>query len=237
MSTTATSIRFAASAILAVATLRQIIPLAKRFGSIPRPRRYADARLLPLPALLMLCVVVSDDARAQDPGAADAASLATARAAIKGLGETLKTQLVAAIKSGGPVAAVGVCRTIAPQIAKDQSRAHGVSIARTALKVRNPANAPDAFERRVLEAFARQIEAGADAAKLEHAETVTDGGERMFRYMKAIPTAAEPCLTCHGSNLEPAISTEIFRLYPDDQATGFAAGSLRGAFTVKQKLK
>ncbi|WP_171946441.1 DUF3365 domain-containing protein [Hyphomicrobium sp. CS1GBMeth3] len=181
--------------------------------------------------------MANDAALAKDPAAADAASLASARAAIKGLGETLKTQLVAAIEAGGPVAAVDVCHTIAPQIAKDQSRAHGVSIARTALRVRNTANAPDAFERRVLEDFVRQIEAGADPTKLEYAETVRDNGENVFRYMKAIPTAAEPCLTCHGSNLEPVLKAEILRLYPNDQATGFAPGSLRGAFTVKQKLE
>lgn len=237
MSTTIIALCFAASAILAIATLRQIMRPAKARGSIPRPRRYADVRLLPVAVLLMLGVMASDDARAQDPIAADAASLATARAAVKGLGETLKTQLVAAIKAGGPVAAVNVCRTIAPQIAEEQSQTHGANVGRTALKVRNPANAPDAFERRVLEDFVRQIDAGADPAKLEYAETVTDGGEKVFRYMKAIPTAAEPCLTCHGSNLEPALRTEILRLYPDDQATGFAAESLRGSFTVKQKLE
>ena len=55
--------------------------------------------------------------------------------------------------------------------------------------------------------------------------------------MKAIPTAAEPCLTCHGSSLQPELKAEILRLYPNDQATGFKPGELRGAFTVTQKLK
>lgn len=223
-----------ASVILAAGALRQIMCPAKRRGTIQRSRRRVNVCLLPL---LMLSVMPGDDANAQNPAAADAASLTTARAAVKGLGETLKTQLVAAIKAGGPVSAVSVCRTIAPEIAEDQSRAHGVSVGRTALKVRNPANAPDAFERRVLEDFVRKIDAGADPAKLEYTETVVAGGEKVFRYMKAIPTTAEPCLTCHGPNLEPALRAEILRLYPNDQATGFAAGSLRGAFTVTQKLK
>jgi hypothetical protein len=175
--------------------------------------------------------------QADDPPTTDAARLASAHAAVKGLGETLKAQLVAAIKAGGPIAAVGVCRTIAPAIAEEKSRAHGLKVGRTALKVRNRDNAPDAFERRVLEEFVRQIDSGADPAGLEHAETVTEGGETLFRYMKAIPTAAEPCLACHGSNLEPELRAEILRLYPEDQATGFRAGDLRGAFTVTQKVK
>ncbi len=61
---------------------------------------------------------------------------------------------------------------------------------------------------------------------------VVKGAAGAFRCTKAIPTAAEPCLMCHGSGLDPALKAEIERLYPDDQATGFKAGELRGAFTV-----
>jgi len=62
---------------------------------------------------------------------------------------------------------------------------------------------------------------------------VVKGEAGAFRCTKAIPTAAEPCLTCHGSGLDPALKPEIERLlYPDDQATSFKAGELRGAFTV-----
>ncbi|MFA5898281.1 MAG: DUF3365 domain-containing protein [Hyphomicrobium sp.] len=204
-----------------------------------RPELRERAAKYAIPILLLLTVpfLLVSLVRSEEATDANAASLATARAAIKGLGENLKTQLVAAIKSGGPVSAVGVCRVIAPAIAADQSKAHGVSVRRTALKVRNQSNAPDDFERRVLEDFVRQIKDGADPAKLEHSEVVSQSGGRVFRYMKAIPTAAAPCLTCHGSNLEPSLKTEINRLYPDDQATGFSAGDLRGAFSVTQKLE
>ena len=107
---------------------------------------------------------------------------------------------------------------------------------RTALKVRNPKNAPDAFERRVLEDFVAKVAAGADPAQLEHYEAVTEDGERLFRYMKAIPMAAEPCAVCHGGALAADLKTEIEKLYPQDQATGFEPGELRGAFTVTEKL-
>ncbi len=171
------------------------------------------------------------------PLAPSDAQLSAARAAAKDLGESLKSQLVAAIKSGGPRAAVGICRTIAPAIAADASRKHRLEVGRTALKLRNPANAPDEFERQVLEDFVRKIDTGADPATLEHAEIRDEGGARVFRYMKAIPTAAEPCLTCHGSNIAPDLKAEIERIYPADQATGFKAGELRGAFTIRQKVQ
>jgi hypothetical protein len=159
--------------------------------------------------------------------------LAKARAAIKGLGESLKAQLMGAIKAGGPVSAIGVCRTAAPSLAEAISKEHGLAVSRTALKVRNPKNAPDDWERKVLEEFAAKIATGADPASLEHSETVGEGEARSFRYMKAIPMAAEPCLTCHGANLDPALKAEIDKLYPEDQATGFKAGDLRGAFSVR----
>lgn len=164
------------------------------------------------------------------------ADVAAARAAVKDLGEKLKGELVAALKAGGPGLALGVCRTAAPPIAADVSNAHGFEVGRTALKVRNPENAPGEFERRVLEAFVESIAGGADPATLEHAEVASENGKREFRYMKAIPTAAEPCLACHGANVDPALKTQILKLYPEDKATGFAAGELRGAFTVRRTL-
>lgn len=163
---------------------------------------------------------------------AEAQKLATARAAIKDLGEALKDKLVAQIQAGGIASAIPVCQTIAPAIAAEASTKHHLSVRRTALKVRNPDNAPDDFERRVMEDFVKKIEGGADAATLDHGATVSEDGKSVYRYMKAIPTAAAPCLACHGSNLKDDVKAELARLYPQDQATGFKAGDMRGAFSV-----
>ena len=162
--------------------------------------------------------------------------LAKARMAVAGLGEGLKKELMASLKADGPVVAVQVCKIVAPALAAQATQGSGLAVGRTALKVRNPKNAPDAFERRVLEDFVAKIAAGADPAKLEHYEAVTEDGERLFRYMKAIPMAAEPCGVCHGGALAADLKTEIEKLYPQDQATGFKPGELRGAFTVTEKL-
>lgn len=161
------------------------------------------------------------------------ASLQRARTAIKELAEGLKGQLTDAIKAGGPKPAIEVCKTAAPQLAGEASEKHGLSIRRTALKVRNPDNAPDAWERGVLEEFLKRAAAGEDGAKLEHSELVTENGVPLIRLMKAIPMAAEPCSTCHGTAIEPELKTEIDRLYPADQATGFSPGDIRGAFSVR----
>lgn len=176
-------------------------------------------------------------AQAQDRTTDPTQQTAAAREAAKELGDALKAQLLAAIKSGGPIAAIPVCNTVAPAIASAVSGQRGMTVGRTALKVRNPANAPDAFERRVLENFATQMAAGADPAKLEYAETVSENGSPAFRYMKAIPMAAEPCAACHGTDVQPDVKDAITKLYPKDEATGFKPGELRGAFSIRQAAK
>lgn len=52
--------------------------------------------------------------------------------------------------------------------------------------------------------------------------------------MKAIGTE-EVCLTCHGAAIAPAVLEKIQALYPDDKATGFGLGDIRGAFSVSAR--
>jgi hypothetical protein len=53
--------------------------------------------------------------------------------------------------------------------------------------------------------------------------------------MQAIPTGAL-CLQCHGENISPEVQAELARLYPEDKATGYSAGDIRGAFVVTRDL-
>ena len=188
---------------------------------------------------LLLASASYSSAGAADAPEADVsqAELSAARTAVGELAGALKAQLQAAMAAGGPVNAVEVCRTIAPQIAGDVSATRGLEIGRTALKVRNPGNAPDEFERRVLEGFVAEAKTGADLTKLEHVEVVSDGGERRLRYMKAIPMAAQPCQACHGTDIAPNVIERIRTLYPDDQAIGFEPGEVRGAFSVSVPIR
>jgi hypothetical protein len=41
------------------------------------------------------------------------------------------------------------------------------------------------------------------------------------------------CLQCHGDQIEPGVKARLQELYPEDQATGFEKGELRGLFWVK----
>ncbi|WKW51759.1 Tll0287-like domain-containing protein [Rhodomicrobium lacus] len=158
-----------------------------------------------------------------------------ARGIVGRFADRLKGELVGAMKAGGPVAAIGVCNTAAPAIASEAS-ADGWIVRRTSLKLRNPATAPDAWETETLARFEAAKAGGADPAKLERAEILESDGARRFRYMKAIPTAAEPCLACHGTNLAEPVKVKLAELYPDDKATGYSAGDIRGAFTLSKPL-
>jgi hypothetical protein len=168
--------------------------------------------------------------------ATDTARLAAeARAKVKPFMMALKGELKKAMKAGGPVNAISVCHEKAPQIAARLTKETGWNMARTSLKVRNPDNAPDDWERKVLEAFEKQKAAGADVKKLEHYEIVERDGKKVFRYMKAIPTGGI-CLNCHGEQLKPEVAAKLDELYPKDQARGFKPGDIRGAFTFSKVL-
>lgn len=151
------------------------------------------------------------------------------RKVIKEFGGKLVKELKQAIKEGGPENAIKVCNIEAPKMATALSEKYNWQIGRTALKTRNPNNAPDAWEQVVLEQFEQRKQNGEKIKTLEYAET-TDAG---YRYMKAIPTKGL-CLACHGENISEALKATLVELYPQDKATGFKAGDIRGAFTVVQ---
>ena len=161
--------------------------------------------------------------------------IAASRETVKEFMQTLKSELQAGMKEGGPVNAISVCNLSAPAIANTYSVRNGWDVGRTSLKLRNPDNAPDVWERSVLESFDERKRAGEDPMKMEQYEVVRKDGSSEFRYMKAIPTA-QLCLACHGEQLDSITRTRIEKLYPRDQALGYKQGDIRGAFTITQPL-
>ena len=154
------------------------------------------------------------------------------REAVQKFSATLKEALQQAVQNGGPVNGIAVCHDKAGQIAADLGQQLGMLVGRTSLKVRNSANAADNWELAVLKQFEARKAQGEPADKLEFFDVIDDDqGQKTFRYMKAIPTAAL-CLNCHGDNLKPEVDAKLKELYPNDQARGFKEGDLRGAFTL-----
>lgn len=166
--------------------------------------------------------------------AAPAADLANLEREAAGLIPAFQQQLMQTVKQavaeGGPVQAVQACHLLAPTIAAEHSQ-QPWTVGRTALRLRNPDNQPDAWERQVLEDFLLRQSAGEEPTQMS-ASAVVDGE---FRYMKAIATG-EPCLACHGQAIKAEVAAQIEQHYPGDRASGFSLGELRGAFTLRRTL-
>lgn len=188
---------------------------------------------MPVRRLVLATLVALPLAAAQAPSPELLAS--QARVLCGNLMLSLQGELFAAMKDGGPVKALDVCRSRAPEIAKGVTTGTPWKIGRTSVKARNAANAPDAWEAAKLEEFRKRLAGGEEMAAIEAWEIVEADGRRTFRYAKAIGTTS-PCLNCHGSDLAPEVAAKLKELYPDDAATGFASGQLRGAFSVSRPL-
>ena len=151
---------------------------------------------------------------------------------------TLPPKLLAAlqqeISKSGPEGAILVCKDMAPKMADEISRQTGWKIKRVSLKARNDARAiPDAWEKAALEDFDKRAAAGEPPAQLEKGEKI----DNEYRYVKALPV--QPlCLSCHGpvDQLTPAVKSALAQHYPNDLATGYSVGQIRGAISVRKPL-
>jgi hypothetical protein len=157
------------------------------------------------------------------------------------VGSTVPPKLVnvltTEIAKNGLASAVEVCNTKSPQMAKNASAETGWAIKRVSLRNRNPQAVPDAWERAALEEFDRRAAAGESPATLEKSTLVEQDGKKEFRYVKALPAQAM-CLGCHGTadKIPADVATKIKALYPEDKATGYAAGHIRGAITLRKPV-
>jgi hypothetical protein len=172
-------------------------------------------------------------AEPSDPRVASA--LATARTAATELSGQIKALLMKELGAGGFEGAVRVCASTAPQKTAEYVRESGHDVRRVSLRNRNPHNAPDAYERAVLESFDRLgVE---ERPGSEHWEVVREDGRESLRYLKPL-VANAMCLTCHGdaSRIPPAVKAVLDEEYPGDRATGFSEGDVRGAVSVRVPL-
>lgn len=159
-----------------------------------------------------------------------------AKTAIKTYGGNLKAELQAAMQTGGPVNAINVCQLKAPELANTVSNTEKLEVSRVSLRNRNPViGLPNEWQTQVLNDFEARKVKGEALESLVYSELVENAGKHEFRFMKAIPTEAM-CLTCHGSEISPVVMTRLKELYPQDKATGFKEGDLRGAFVVVKNL-
>ncbi|NOT17843.1 MAG: DUF3365 domain-containing protein [Sulfuriferula sp.] len=161
-------------------------------------------------------------------------SRAAGKALLMQLGGVLKKEM----STDGPVAAVGVCKQAAPAIAADVSKQTGMQVSRVGTRVRNTElGTPDAWNNQALAQFADRLAKGESAESMEFAQIVTEPTGKYLRYAKAI-TLQPMCLTCHGpaAYIPDGVKAKLAADYPNDKATGYNVGDLRGAVVVRRAL-
>ncbi|MHC5009765.1 MAG: c-type heme family protein, partial [Planctomycetota bacterium] len=128
----------------------------------------------------------------------------------------LLARLGAAIEMEGPAASIGVCQGETPEIAQAIADEYDLRIGRTSWRLRNPENTPPDWS---LDFIERRVD---ETAYLTH----TDG-----RLAALFPVhIKDRCLTCHGceADIPEDVQARLDEHYPEDQATGFTTGMLRG---------
>ena len=204
---------------------------------------------LALVSLLVLACGLSRSASATDAPATPPAPTAEfvdadspEAAEVRGLGErainrlavTLVNEVTVAVAKTGAEKAVDVCHLkalpLTGEIVAGMPRITAVK--RTSLRLRNPANAPDAAEQLALERVQKDLESGVLPKVLVQRVDLA-AGRREWRVYRPIGILAQ-CVTCHGprESLPPELQARIAKSYPADNAVGYSVGQWRGLIRV-----
>ena len=155
----------------------------------------------------------------------DAAFAAEGEAIAMQLLSSLKATLMQKMRDSGPANAVKYCSLEALPLTQKISKDNNVEVRRTTLRPRNSKNGPDAIDTEVLEMWAGQKDRKSIKPEIRHDKGV---GVRYYRPL----FIDAPCLTCHGSKIDPSTQNVLRELYPNDAATNYRDGELRGAAVV-----
>ncbi len=178
-------------------------------------------------------IMAACEPRAERPAEAD---ILAARQAALSFDLRLKREITDRIlREEDPVAVYLAYADHVPGWGKEISDASGFDFSRTALGVRNPANAPDDWERRQMELFNFLADSGQDPQMFETSEIVQEGNETAFRWIRPL-VMGETCLTCHGETLDSRIKLLLGQEYPLDEGSGYSEGQLGGGYSVRKVL-
>ncbi len=194
-----------------------VIPLAVLMGCSRNSDGPATSNTSPLPAL-------TDEVRS--------AALQRGKAIAMETFSLLSSNLQSAIQQGGVSNALPFCSLAASPLTAGMAGKHGVTLRRITHKARNPAGKADAVELGILQQFRDALAAMPTNPPPPIVTNLTAGTATFFA---PIVLNNELCLKCHGEpgkDIQPEDVAVIQRLYPQDEATGFKLGELRGAWRI-----
>lgn len=144
----------------------------------------------------------------------------------------LSGRLQKAMKAGGVPNAVSYCNLNAMPIIDSLSSEYNVNIKRTSSKVRNPLDVPTEEEKSILDAYQTAHTAG----QALQPKILNNSNQLPVFYTPIMANGL--CLKCHGKigeTLTESDYTHIKKEYPNDNAIGYAAGDLRGMWSITFK--
>lgn len=165
------------------------------------------------------------------PPALETAAVERGRAIAGQAFTLLSTNLARALAEGGLTNALPYCSERAYPLTELVAATNRVRLQRITHKPRNPTNAPAAGELAVLRGFQLALGRGQTPAPVVRATA----SNTVVVYSPIVITNPL-CLQCHGvpgRDLPPTTLALLQTLYPQDQATGFQLGDLRGAWRVE----
>lgn len=158
---------------------------------------------------------------------------ALAETSAKAVGSALKERLMSALQGGDLAAAAAACADEAQGMTALATAGTRSRAGRSSLRLRNPANTAPDWVQAWLETQGERPAAGA----VGFSTTQREGEVVVGRSLTPIPVEA-PCLTCHGPTeaLSPEVVALLATRYPQDQATGYQLGDLRGALWAESRI-
>ena len=175
---------------------------------------------------IILFLIVMANLNSQDLQKVFYTGQSSAKTLIKTLGKNMKQYM----KKGDIEGAVNFCANNGLGLTDKVSKKLGknVSIKRISLKYRNPMNKPTKTEARIL-------------FMLENSKAplLTKVSDTEYKFYKPLRIGKPVCLKCHGKGDDiPEIARKtIGNFYPNDNATGYEFGDLRGAIVVTIKTE
>jgi hypothetical protein len=140
--------------------------------------------------------------------------------------DSLLWQLHNKLAQGGPALAFGSCHVDTTYLAYRIARAEGIAAGMTSGRLRDPTNKP--------KGWAADIVAAHTGRKAHDVKGfAVDLGDRIGVLRPMVQT--KTCASCHGTldELSPSVRRLIAERYPNDRATGFVEGEIRGWFWVE----
>lgn len=146
-------------------------------------------------------------------------------ALLQKLGGELKAQM----QTSGPMGALHFCSQNALSLTEHIAKESNTSIKRVSINNRNPVNQASQREAALLNEWEKLVK---NTQPLPPYTLIKEKSKTT--YYKPLVINNEACLKCHG-NVEGDLAKAIKTAYPEDKATGYKMGDLRGMIIVETR--